>query len=168
MYRINRFFVSIWLLLFALQGMGCNQRTPDKVPDRGVQPLKAVERLLSLHDLNGRQPEERSAESRNREVDRGKLEALVSDLNKHDPFTSNLYVGFIVGALARYQTRLMVTQSGDRAEIMAGKARVVMRRADNEWRFVLDESIPEVIQQRAAEEKRRFESARAMSAALSL
>ncbi len=168
MYRTNRYPVSIWLLLFALQGMGCHERFTEKAANRGEHPLQAVERLLSLHDLNGRQPEERSAKSRNREVDRGRLEALVSDLNNHDSFTSNLYVGFIVGALARYQTRLMVTQKGDHAEVMAGKVRVVMRRSDNKWRFVLSESIPEVIKQRAAEEKKRFESAKAMSAALSL
>ena len=92
----------------------------------------------------------------------------MSDLNSHDSFTSNLYVGFIVGALARYQTRLMVTQKGDRAEVMAGKVRVVMKRSDNKWRFVLSESIPEVIKRRAAEEKQRYESAKDMSAALSL
>jgi hypothetical protein len=129
------------------------------VPD----PLAAARALLVLHDTLGRQPDERSDESKAREIDRPALAALVADLEDRDPFVSDLYVGFVVGALAQFQDRLVATVSGDHATIIAGRARIALRLDGGRWRFVLDESVPREIKERAAEEKRRYDEARARS-----
>ncbi len=144
-------------LLALLLLTGCAEKAPEETT--GPDPLATVESLLKLHDVWRKQPEERSSESRQRSVDNDALKELVYELEKEDPFFANLYVGFVVGALARYQTRLGVTIRGDRAEVQAGALQVVMRRVDRSWRVDLDRTIPEEIKARARAEKRRLAGA---------
>lgn len=146
----------LWLIaLFVLPA--CAKKAP--LEETGPDPLVTVESLLKLHDVWRKQPEERTRESRQRPVDKGALRELVYELEKEDPFFANLYVGFVVGALARYQTRLGVIVRGDRAEVQAGALQVVMRRVDRSWRVDLERTIPEPIKARARAEKRRMAGA---------
>lgn len=122
-------------------------------------PTSAVVELLVLHDMLGKQPEERTEQSRKKEVNREKLADLFTDMVGRDRFLTDLYVGFVAGAIARNQKRLSVRTNGDKAEIAAGKATIVMRLADGRWRISLDESVPEEIKKLAAAEKARFDNA---------
>jgi hypothetical protein len=148
---------TIPLLLALLLLTGCAEKRP--ATETGPDPLVTVESLLKLHDVWRRQPEERSSAARRRPVDEDALKGLVYDYGKMDPFFANLYVGFVVGALARYQTRLGVTVRGDRAEVQAGALQVVMRRVDRSWRVDLARTVPEQIKARARAEKRRLAGA---------
>ena len=141
--------------LLALSACG-DDRPPEP---QGPDPLDAVREILRLHDLEGRQPEERSPQAREREVDRAALSRLVADLDARDPFLSDLYVGFVVGALARHQTRLFVSRMGNRAEVSAGDARIVLVLDGGRWKILLGDSVPDEIERRAAQEKRRYEEA---------
>jgi hypothetical protein len=150
----SAFFVCLLL------GAACDKpRKPANEPT-GPDPLATVRTLLGVHDLLGKQPEERSDETRHKEVDRKLLEPLFKDLDNGDPFISNLYVGFIVGALARNQGRLYVAKRGVRAEITAGDVRVVLLLDGDKWKIALGESIPQEIVKRAQEEKIKFDEAK--------
>jgi hypothetical protein len=143
-----------------LLALGCGDRgdpPPAPIPD----PLVTARELLALHDLLGRQPEDRSDEIKQGEVDRQTLAALVSDYHGRDPFVTDLYVGFVVGALARYQDTLVATAGSGRATVVAGRARIAMKLEGSKWRVVLEESVPREIKDRAAAEQRRFEEAKA-------
>lgn len=130
---------------------------PADVPD----PLATARELLALHDVLGRQPEDRPDETRAAAIDRQALARLIADLEGRDPFVTDLYVGFVVGALARFQDKLVATAGGGRATVIAGRARIAMRLAGESWQIVLEESVPQEIKDRAAAEKRRFDEARA-------
>lgn len=143
------------LVVLALACGEEGQKSPPDVPD----PLIAARELLALHDLLGRQPDERTAESQEQEIDRAALTRLVADLEHREPFISDLYVGFVVGALARFQDRLVATVIGSRATIVAGRARIVLQLDNGKWKFVLEESVPAEIKERATAEKRRYEAA---------
>ncbi len=147
-------FVSVALLAIA-----CTSSSRPTPSPSGSDPLATVRDLLRLHDLLGKQPEERSDKTRNTKVKRSALNPLFTDLEDPGPFLSDLYVGFVVGALARNQGRLFVSRQGGRAEVTAGKARIVLKLAGNRFRIVLSESIPEDIKKRAAQEKIRFDKA---------
>ena len=67
----------------------------------------------------------------------------------------------MVGALARFQDKLVATAGGGRATVIAGRARIALRLAGESWQIVLEESVPQEIKDRAAIEKRRFDEARA-------
>jgi hypothetical protein len=121
----------------------------------------AAERLLALHGLRGRQPEDLSQAERDAPVDRAAIAALVADADAYDPFTSDLYVGFVVGALAKSQGRWTTALDGDRAVVAAGNARIAFVRRDGAWQATLGASVPDEIKKRAAEEKRRYDAARA-------
>ena len=148
------------LMLSAALLISCaNER--QKAPGPGSpDPLLTVETLLELHNLRGKQPEERSVEILRKQVAREDLEKLIVDFKKHDPFIGNLYVGFVVGALSRYQTRLHLTVKGKRAAVRAGKVQVVMRLVGDVWLVVLEDSVPFEIKARAREEKLRLLAAK--------
>jgi hypothetical protein len=129
--------------------------------DRTADPAGTASALLSLHDLAGRQPEERPKEILDREVDRAALRALVADLDEHDKFISDIYLGFVVGALARNQRGLFVTTRGDDAAIEAGKATIRLKLVGSSWKIILDASVPDEIKERAAAQKKSYEEARA-------
>jgi len=136
----------------------CSSEPP--APSVG-DPRDTALALLALHDLEGQQPEERSDESKRSEVHREALAELIGDLDSTDRFTADLYVGFIVGALARHQTRLFVSRQGSRAVVSAGKARIALRLDGAKWRIVLAESVPDEIKRRAVEAKQAYEAAKA-------
>lgn len=138
----------------------CASKREDDSQTRGKNPLQTLNRLLELHGLSGKQPEERTEEAKSRMVTRADLAPLVGDLDNYDSFLSNLYVGFIVGVVARHQTRLYVSTTGDRADVTAGKAQVVLYLDDGNYRISLKDSIPPEIVQRAELEKRKIDSSR--------
>jgi hypothetical protein len=106
--------------------------SPPAAKSEGVSRSEAVtavaERLLAAHHLLGRQPEELTKEEKDTPVDQKVIEALVADLGAYDPFIRDLYVGFVVGALARHQGRWITSIDGDRATIAAGDVRVAFVR----------------------------------------
>lgn len=130
------------------------------------EPVDSVHRLLALHDLEGKALQDRSEESRDKEVERSALEALVLDLGDHDPFIADIYLGFVLGALAQNQDKLFVEKSGSEATVHAGRARVSMRLVDGGWKIVLAGSVPDEIKERAAVEKENFDEAKARAKAL--
>jgi len=146
--------VSI-VLSFAL---GCVTKENPAPHDPGPNPLHTLNKLLEHHDLLGKQPEERSERSKNNPVRRKDLEQLILDLDKFDDFLSNLYVGFIAGAVSRHQTRLYVSKIGNKAIVTAGSARIVLRLAEGAYRISLEESIPPEIAKRALSERAKIES----------
>ena len=139
--------------------VGCFACSAEKASNPGDTVLK----LLDLHNLAGKLPEERTKESSEAEVDRAKLAALIMDLDEHDPFIADIYVGFVLGVLARHQARLFVTVEGSRAEVTAGRAGVKMRLVDGNWKIVLGESVPREIKERAIVEKKNYEEAKSLS-----
>ena len=149
--------VSVWFSWFLLC---CSSDNSVKSNPRSPDPLRTVQALLELHDLLGKQPEERSQAARQRPVDEAALIELVHEFEKDDPFLANLYVGFVVGALARYQTRLRVNVKGNCAEIRAGDLQVVLKLVGDVWRVDLEKSVPEEIKVRAKMEKLRLSRAR--------
>jgi hypothetical protein len=145
-----------WTLLAAQLLFSCGGDVDVASDPMAPDPLETVKGILALHDLLGKQPEERSAAARQRQVDGVALRRFVDDWDRQDSFVGNLYVGFVVGALSRYQTRLRVEVKGKRAEVAAGNVRVVMRLVDDAWRVVLESSVPEEIKARAKIEKLRL------------
>lgn len=123
-------------------------------------PMETVDKLLTLHGVQGKLPEDRSAEARRRAVDQAALETLFVDFDEHDPFLANLYVGFVVGVLSRHQQALIMTRKGHRAVLHAGKVGVVMTLVDRQWRIDLGRTVPEVIKKRARAELERVGKAR--------
>ncbi len=150
------------LLLLSVLSVALFGSCADK---KDADPGDTVLRILDLHDLAGKQLEDRSKESRDKEVNREKLSALIADLDQHDPFIADIYLGFVLGVLSSHQTRLFVTTEGTRAEVMAGKAVIGMRLVDGTWRIVLGESVPAEIMERALPEKKTYEDAKARAAA---
>ena len=147
----------LWAAL--LLAAACQPETPP--PDAVADPRETTRALLALHELEGKQPEDRSDDTKRAEVHREALSELIADLDRTDRFIADLYVGFVVGALARHQTRLFVTREGSRAVVSAGKARIVLRLAQGRWRIVLAESVPPEVKRRAVEAKRSYDQARA-------
>lgn len=143
--------------LFAASILACCCTQKEEQAD----PSKAIITLLDLHDLAGKQPDQRSPDSRRKEVDRSKLEPLIADLDAHDPFIADVYLGFVLGVLAHNQSRLYVERAGSEATVFAGKATVSMRLVDGRWKVVLGDSVPPEIKERAALEKKSFEEAKA-------
>ena len=143
--------VMVTVALFQPPGHSDEERQPPS-PD----PLEAVRGLLELHGLAGRQPEHRPEAQRETVVPSEQLARFVADLGGRDPFLTELYVGFAVGALARHQQRLFVERQGNRAVISAGDARIALVLTPSGWQVVLEESVPDEIKRRAAEEHRRY------------
>lgn len=131
----------------------------------GPDPLATAQGLLELHGLSGRQPEERPEDLRDAPVPRERLARFAADLDARDPFLTDLYVGFVVGALARHQGRLFIERQGNRAVISAGDARIALVLAPSGWQVVLEESVPDEIKRRAAEEHQRYIDAKARAGA---
>jgi hypothetical protein len=153
-------FVIFLCACVILCATGCQVDEQPKKEPAGPGPMHTVNQLLRLHDLLGRQPEERSPASRNKVVDPKALDALIFDFGDYDPFIRDLYVGFVTGALARSQGRLFVTKQGERAEVSSGRLRIKMARAGDLYQIILKESIPEEIKKRARLEKAKFDQAR--------
>jgi len=150
-------FLIALSLVVELPLVGCHSEPP---------PLDTITELLTLHDLAGRQPADRPAAVRDREVDREALSRLFTDLDAEERFLTDLYVGFVVGALAREQSRLAVgSPAGGRVVVRAGGLDVVLRLVDGRWRIVLGETIPPAIREQARAERERYEAARTAGAA---
>ncbi len=158
--RHTRRLPAIFSALALVGGFACSTQ---KAPSPGDTVLK----LLDLHNLAGKLPEERTKENREVEVDRAKLAVLILDLDEHDPFIADIYVGFVLGVLASHQARLFVTVEGSRAEVAAGRAGIKMRLVDGNWKIVLGESVPREIKERAIVEKKNYEEAKATAASIS-
>jgi len=139
---------------------GCDKPAPD--PD----PLETVRALLVLHDLEGKQPEQRTDAERKKGIDRAKLAELVGDLDDFDVFIADLYTGFVAGGAARAQENLSVRKVAGHAEVRAGKLDIVLERRGERWVIDLGRTIPPEIKKRAAEEHERFTQARARGQAL--
>ena len=139
---------------------GCASSGKEAAGKDSLNPLQPLNRLLELHGLVGKQPEERSDAEKRRSVKRSELEPLFLDLDNYDEFLSNLYVGFIVGAVARHQRRLYVSKTGDRASVAAGRARIILFPQDGVYRISLRDSIPPEIVHRAELEKKNITSGR--------
>jgi hypothetical protein len=146
---------TVWIVA-AVCLAGCRKETAEKEEvASSVEAMETVKALLELHGLYGRMPDERTDADKKRGVDEQALKVLIADYDTEDPFITNLYVGFVVGALARHQHKLPMTRTGNRAVFHAGKVAVVMAFRDGSWRIVLGPSIPEEIKRRARIEKRR-------------
>ncbi|MCU0663308.1 MAG: hypothetical protein MUC50_13405 [Myxococcota bacterium] len=136
-------------LLFLAVFAGCNNQP---LPT----PQDTVRDLLELHGLWGRAPQERSLAEREKAVEKERLFPLFTDLAQEDPFLAHLYLGFVVGALARHQQHLVYTAEGSTVEVRAGDVRISMHRGENRFRIALSESIPQIVRQRAEAEKERL------------
>jgi hypothetical protein len=120
--------------------------------------METIDALLELHGLRGIMPEERPREVRDRAVDESALKKLFWDYGSEDPFLTNLYVGFVVGALARNQHALAMTQRGQRATVYAGGLAVHMsyNTRSHKWQIMLDRTIPANVKKRALAEEARL------------
>ena len=142
---LGLFFVAGLVLL-----PGCSKgRTP---PD----PRQTVAQILAVHGVSGKDGEARTASEKKKRVDPETLEQLFVDYRDFDPFLAELYVGFVVGALARFQDQLVVEQQSRRARLLAGRVTVVMKLKDTGWQVDLDRSIPQTIKARAKLEQARL------------
>jgi hypothetical protein len=142
------------LLLITVLSVACvdaKQTSDPTNPD----PTITVNELLWLHGLLGKQQEDRSHQTKSIEVDMASLETLFVNLEKHDPFLRDVYVGFVVGALARYQGKLFVSKHENEADVRAGNLTVRMKLENDRYKIDLEKTIPAAIKQRAAEEKSR-------------
>ena len=155
-----------WIVaLLAIAGaFGCRAEGDDVGAATG--PRATAESLLALHGLRGRQPEDLTRDEKNAPVDRAAIAALVADVAAYDEFTGDLYVGFVVGALAKHQGRWTTAMDGAQALIAAGDARILFVRSGGKWKVDLAASVPDEIKKRAAEEKQRYEAAKAAGEAL--
>ncbi len=138
------------VLLVGVVALGCRE-TVD-VPD----PRLTVSKLLAVHGVLGKDADQRTSGDRKKRIGTADLKALFVDYDNFDPFLADLYVGFVVGALARFQDRLVVNRTLNRTVITAGKATVVMQLDDNGWRILLGRSVPEAIKARAKLEMARM------------
>ena len=143
--------VSLIILLAA-----CTTDSKHVPGQHDPDPMTTVRELLRQHDLLGKQPEERSEESKNKEIPTASLAPLFLDLDNTDPFLRELYVGFVVGALARYQGRLFISKHRNRAEIRAGNLTVMMMLDGDRYKIDLKKTIPDAIKERAKKEYRRY------------
>lgn len=161
-YRtLNIAMVALWI--GGVTVFSACERTPTPMEAASPDPLTTVRELLRLHDLLGKQPEDRPSASRNRLVDWADLKLWIDDMDGHEPFLGNLYVGFVVGALARNQGRLFVTGTRNRVQVAAGRARVVLRLKGGRYKIVLAETIPKGIVERANLEMARMKSVSAQT-----
>lgn len=140
---------GITLLLGMLLG-GCSdtRRTSD--------PLDTVSELLAVHGLAGKDKTTRSRADRETRIDPEVLQRLIVDYRAFDPFLSDLYVGFVAGALARYQGRFVVERDAKHARVSAGRVTLVMVLGHAGWQIHLGRSVPESIKARAKLEQARI------------
>jgi hypothetical protein len=138
----------------------CTMDTKQAPDPSGPDPMATVRELLRLHDLLGKQPEERPHKTKNKEVSTASLEPLFVNLETYDPFLRELYVGFVVGALARYQGRLFISKHENEAAVSAGNLKVRMKLKDHRYKIDLEKTIPDAIRQRANKEKNRYQKAK--------
>jgi hypothetical protein len=150
--RKRLMIVCAWALVWATSpAAGCEVFKSEPAPS--PSPLDTANKILKLHGLLGKQPDERPDRVQKAAPDRGALKQLFLDYDKEDPFLADLYVGFVVGALSVNQRNLHVFQESRRAEVKAGNARISMHLVGGVWRVSLSESIPVEIRARAKMEK---------------
>lgn len=136
--------------LFGVLLCGCSDS------HQASDPLDTVSELLAVHGLAGKDRATRSRTDRETRVNPEVLQRLIVDYRAHDPFLAELYVGFVVGALARYQGRLVVERDDERAFVSAGRVSLVMLLGNAGWQIHLDRSIPESIKAKAKLEQARI------------
>lgn len=148
-------------LMPAVFAAACGEGRPDEQASAPEEtgPRPAVQELLAAHHLLGKQPEQRTDKEREADVDEETVSRFFADSRDFDPFIADLYRGFVLGALARHQSRLFIDTRGSKATVHAGGAAVVMSLEGGRWRVVLKESIPAAIAERAAREKVHFDEA---------
>lgn len=135
---------------------GCSEQ--DAIEPR--TPLSTVKDLLSLHGMLGRQSHERDAKARDNPIAAERLTDLFTDYGTRERFIDDLYVGFVVGALSKFQDELVVTNNGAQTIVAAGRVRIVLKVSERGYRIDLGASVPGEIKTRAATEYRRFQSMR--------
>ena len=140
-----------WLVLSILLCIGCASGESS-----ATAPITTIDVLLEFHGMRGRMPEERPREARQKAVDENALKQFFLDFESEDPFLANLYVGFVVGALARHQHALVMTQKGNRVVVHAGDLPVAMTYHKGKWLIILKKTIPQSIRRRAEAEKERL------------
>jgi len=156
-----RDFATVACLIFALGLAACarsKESSSDEANSNNKAPLAVVRALLKQHGLLGRTPEERTLRERETPVERSLIEPLFADLGREELFLEEIYIGFIVGVLARHQDNLMVDVTGSRASVQAGAATVVLVKKDEQYRIVLQESVPEGVRKRALQEQERYKT----------
>ena len=152
---MRRGAISVCVVLSCVWAASCSPQGPHPAPDEERDPLATTSKLLEAHGLVGRTPDQRSPAERDRPIDKALLRPLFSDLDDYEPFIADIYVGFVVGALAEHQKRLFVSRQGLRSRVSAGQLDVQLKLEEGRWRIILAETIPEVIKKRAAAEKQR-------------
>lgn len=133
---------------------GCNSQPP-------MTPAETSLKLLSIHGLLGRAPQQRSKTAKETLVSKQELNRFFTDLDNFDKFSGELFTGIILGALARNQSRLMETRKTTTASVTAGNAIIHFELVDDTWKINLDKTIPESMKKKAKEEKKRYEAAKA-------
>ncbi|NLN63745.1 MAG: hypothetical protein GX146_12830 [Myxococcales bacterium] len=151
--------ITLSACLFLITLSACRS-APSDAPGLASTPTDVAWALLELHGLKGRLPEDRPRDVVDRLVPREKLQPLFLDLDEFDPFIGDLYVGVIVGALARHQDRLFASASREDATLTAGQSVIHLRKDQGGWKVHLEKSIPEEMKARAQAEKARYENAR--------
>ncbi len=146
------------LLSVALGALACGSEREERLMT--ASPKQTVSALLRLHDVEGKLPEQRDKEARRTSADPRQLKLLIADYGERDSFVDDLYIGFVVGALARCQDQLTINHKGDRATVKAGNVTVVLQQDNDRFRILLAESIPQAIKDRAAAEKIKFDRAK--------
>jgi hypothetical protein len=149
----------VLILLIIVSALSCSS-------EPAASPRQVAEKLLALHGLLGKQPEQRSKAAKNSEVDRDELDKYFIDLEKYDKFTGDIYVGVIVGGLAREQGGLREKITGRKAVIKAGEGIIYFELTGKNWKINLDKTIPDPIKERAKQEKQRYDAAREAGKAL--
>ncbi|MBN2527792.1 MAG: hypothetical protein JXR76_15490 [Deltaproteobacteria bacterium] len=149
-------------LILLATGIAALSSCSDQPP---MSPAETTLKLLALHGLLGKNPSERSPEEKNTLVNSDELKSLFVDLDRFDKFTGELYVGIILGALARNQSQLVENRQKTTAEIIAGKATIHLDRVENVWKINLNKTIPQPMKEQAQKEKIRYEAAKSAAEA---
>ena len=164
--RVCQYFcqrINVFCIVFVASAAflaSCEKKPP-------MTPAETALRLLSLHGMLGKNPSERTKKDKTTLVDKEALMDYFVDLDQYDRFTSELYTGVILGALAQNQSRLQETKTKTTAEVTAGKATIYFELVDNFWKINLEKTIPADMKKRAETEKARYEAAKSAGEAAS-
>ncbi len=156
--KIIRNFFYLSFASVIVHSLACSSEKTNR-----SEPTEAIETFLQLHGLKGRLPDDRSESQKESIANKDDLKKFISDIDSHDPFIADIYVGFVLGALAANQNNLFVQKKGDDAVVSAGQVKLQMSYVRGKWKIVLASSVPDEIKKRAVEEKKRVEEAKARS-----